>query len=239
MIFEYDYKPVIEDFSKDGTLTMTAIVKIMENAANIHSDKVGDSVFNIRDLSRAWILTDWQIQIDEYPVYGDEVKTETWSECVTSPLVANRNFIFYKNGTACGIASTRWILLDLTTGRPSRIDSSSLEKYEPEDKTVFEDKKLTKIPVPETFEKEIKIPVRKSDIDFNNHVHNLTYLDFAKEVLPDDDYNKNFRTLRISYKTALKEGSTAICRYAKVENQSVVFIFDGCGNQCCNVMFGE
>ena len=80
--------------------------------------------------------------MEDFPVYGDEVMAQTWSEGFTSPLVANRNFLFYKNGKICGKATTRWILLDLASGRPSRIDPAYLEKYGTEDKTVFEDKKL-------------------------------------------------------------------------------------------------
>lgn len=237
MIFEYNYKPVIEDFNKDGILTLTAIVKIFVNNANAHSDLAGDSVFNIKDLSRAWVLTDWQIQMDDYPVYGDELMAETWSEGFSSPLVANRNFLFYKNGNVCGKATTRWILLDLATGRPTRIDPAYLEKYETEDKTVFEDKKLIRIPSPENFSAETTIPVRRSDIDFNNHVHNLTYLDYAHEVLPENICETNFKSLRISYKTGLKAGSKAVCKYAEADGSHVVFISDENNIPACQISF--
>ena len=80
MIFTYDYKPVIEDFSKDGKLSIVAILKILENAGNGHSDYAGDSIFKTEGITRAWILTEWSIKIDEYPSYGDEIKAETWSE---------------------------------------------------------------------------------------------------------------------------------------------------------------
>ena len=237
MIFDYQYKPVIEDFSKDGTMTLNAVVKILENAGNAHSDFAGDSVFNITNLSKAWVLTDWQIEMTEYPNYGDEILAQTWSEGFTSPLVANRNFLFYKNGKICGKATTRWILLDISAGRPCKIDPVYLEKYGTENKTVFDDKKLIKIPVLETFEKELIIPGRRSDIDFNFHVHNLVYLDFAKEVLPETDFDLTFKNLRISYKTGLKSGGTAICRYAKIENCHIVFIFDENETPSAQVMF--
>lgn len=237
MIFEYKYKPVIEDFNKYGILTYNAVVKIFENAGNAHSDLAGDSVYNIKDLSRAWVLTDWQIQMEDFPVYGDEVMAQTWSEGFTSPLVANRNFLFYKNGKICGKATTRWILLDLASGRPSRIDPAYLEKYGTEDKTVFEDKKLIKIPAPENFTFEITIPVRRSDIDFNNHVHNLTYLDYAKEILPENIAEENFKSCRISYKTGLKPGSKALCKYAFAENSHVVYIYDENNTMACQIQF--
>lgn len=237
MIFEYPYKPVIEDFSRDGLLSYTALVRILCNAANAHSDICGDSVFNIKGMDRAWVLTDWQIEITDYPKYGDELKAETWSEGFTSPLVANRNFLFYKNGEVCARGTTKWILLDLKSGRPSKIDPAYLEKYSTESKVVFEDKKLWRIPSAETWTTEMPIPVRRSDIDFNDHVHNVTYLDYAREVLPQDLFEKKFTRLRISYKTALKQGSTAICRYAQIENAQVVFIYDDEDHLCTQISF--
>lgn len=237
MIFEYSYKPVIEDFSRDGVLKSSALVRILCNAANAHSDICGDSVFNIKEMDRAWILTDWQIEISDYPKYGDLLKAETWSEGFTSPLVANRNFLFYKNGEVCARGTTKWILLDLAAGRPSKIDPSYLEKYGTEDKVVFEDKKLWRIPAAENWSTEMQIPVRRSDIDFNDHVHNVTYLDYALEALPPELAAKKYSRIRISYKTALKQGGTALCRYAQIENAQVVFIYDDEGHLCTQICF--
>ena len=76
MIFEYKYKPVIEDFNKDGILTYNAVVKIFENAGNAHSDYAGDSIFKTAGITKAWVLTEWYIQIDEYPFYADTIKAE-------------------------------------------------------------------------------------------------------------------------------------------------------------------
>lgn len=238
MIFDYEYKPVIEDFSKDGTLTLSAMIKILENAGNAHSDLAGDSVFNIKDISRAWILTDWQIEISEYASYGDKILAQTWSEGFTSPLTANRNFLLYKNGQCFAKGTTRWVLMDFAAKRPCKIESSYLEKYSTEDKVVFEEKKLWKIPAPESWTTETKITVRRSDIDFNEHVHNLTYIDYARELLPSEVSQMTaFKKLRITYKTALREGGTAVVRYAYIEDSHVIYIFDAEDHLCCQLQF--
>lgn len=225
MIFTYEYKPVFEDFDKNAELTLSAMVKILENAGGGHSDLAGDNVFYIKDLSRAWILTDWQIEKISSVKYGDIIKADTWSEGFMSPLVTNRDFIMYKNDEVCLKATTRWILLDTTTGRPSRLSDDILEKYKPEQKTVFDDQKLIKIPSISDISRSKEIEVQRRDIDFNNHVHNLTYLDYALETIPEDVYdNVNFSSLRISYKTALKNGDKATCKYSFTENSHVIQI---------------
>lgn len=233
MIFEYPYNPVIEDFEKGGVLSFNAIMKIFENAGSGHSDWAGYGVFSISGLSKGWVLTDWQIEVFEYPKHGDKILAQTWSEGLSSPLVANRNFLLYKNGEVCARGTSRWIIIDFESGRPTKIEPAYLEKYGVEDKTVFDEKKLTRIPTPETWTAEVTLPVRRADIDFNNHVHNLTYLDYAMELLPAGHY----KNMRIAYKTGLKDGSSAKVSYAQVDGAHIVNICDGEGPLACQLMF--
>ena len=44
MIFETTFEPIVEDYNKNGILTLQAILKMLENTGNRHSDKVGDFV---------------------------------------------------------------------------------------------------------------------------------------------------------------------------------------------------
>ena len=132
----------------------------------------------------------------------------------------------YCNDKLCVKGTTKWILLDLTTSRPVKITQEIIDKYQPEDKHTYEDSKLPRLAVPEKFSKETPIAIRRLDIDFNDHVHNLTYLDYALEGLPKEVFeNRNFKKLRISYKLAVKAGETIVCKYAEVEGRHVCCIF--------------
>lgn len=226
MIYTEDYKTVIEDFGKDGKLNLSGILRIFENLGNRHSDLAGDSVFKYDGSSAAWVLTEWQIQVEDFPLYSDKIKVETWSEGLKSPLVANRNYAMYKNGQLCVKGTTRWVLFDIKTQRLCKIEKELLDKYQPEDKVIFENSKLEKIPVPESFQAEKALQMRRSDIDFNNHVHNLTYLDYALESLPEEAYKTAYKNLRITYKTAIKEGEEIKGKYADVDGKKVVLITD-------------
>lgn len=240
MIFTSEYTPVIEDYTKTGKLSISAVLKILENAGNRHSDFAGDSVFKAENIQKAWVLTDWQIEIKDYPVYGENIKTQTWSEELSSPLVASRNFIVYKNNAEFCRASSRWVLLDLTSGRLCRIEKELLEKYKPENKAVFENSKLSKIEIPETFDLEKKIELRRKDIDFNQHVHNLVYLDYAMECLPVEKYeNEDFKKIRINYKSAVKSSKEVLCKYSCKNNINSVLIFDEEGKLCTSIELSE
>lgn len=238
MFVEFNYQPVLEDYNKDGSLKIESVLKILENSGNAHSDKAGDSILDRSQKKLAWVLTDWKIKIDEYPKYGDKIVAKTWSQSVTQIFNVSRDFEFYCNGKICITGTTRWVVLDLTTGRPCKIEKDLIAKYEPEDKSVFEEVKLAKIPAVQEFSFEKEIQTRRSDIDFNDHVHNLTYLDYAMEVLPEQVYNAhNFSLLRITYKSPVKAGEKITAKYAFAENSHIVYIFGGEGELKTQLQF--
>ena len=220
MIVELEYQPALEDFRKTGEMELRAILKLFENTGSKHSDIVGDGILNRTQKGTAWVFTDWKVEVIKYPKYGDKIVSTTWSEPAYAIFTSSRNFELYCNGELAVKATTRWAIIDLTNGRPTKIGKELIDIYEPEEKKTFEETKLAKIPVPEAFEIEKEIIQRRTDIDFNNHVHNLTYLDYAFEALPKELFeNRAFRNLRISYKLQLQEGEKTICKYAKVEDK--------------------
>lgn len=238
MIIDFNYQPVLEDYKKNGEMKLSSILKILENSGNKHSDTAGDAILEGTNNGKAWILTDWYIEILSYPEYGDKILAKTWSELVKNPLVCTRDFELYCNDKLAVTGTTKWIQLDLERNRPCKIDPETIAKYQPEDKCTFADAKLPRIPVPESYENEVKIVTRRADIDFNGHVHNLIYLDYALEALPEDIYDaREFTKLRISYKIAVKENEEIVCKYAKEGSSHICNIYGTDGSLKTLVVF--
>ena len=226
MFVEFDYEPLIEDFHADGEMKIESVLKILENSGSRHSDLAGNNVLEGSSNGMAWILTDWYVEIDSRPRYGSKIKAKTWSQGATSIFGTSRDFELYCNGEICGRGTTRWVLYDVLSSRPKKAEPDLMEKYGPESISVFGSVKLPKITVPESFEREIKLMPRRNDIDFNFHVHNLVYVDYAMEVLPEDVYRKHdFKKIRINYKSGVKEGEEIVVKYAPSEKGHTVCIF--------------
>ena len=78
---------------------------------------------------------------------------------------------------------------------------------------------------PEEYQAEAEYKVRKADIDVNNHMHNLNYVDLANEALPEDVYNNgNLNNIRITYKKEIKLGETVKCKYSCVNGKHFVVV---------------
>lgn len=226
MVFEMPYQPMIEDFTSDGNVSLFAVLKIFENTANKQADFVNDNVFDSCARGKAWILMDWHVEMTEYPHYGDEIKAFTWMQTLNSPIISTRNFLLHKNGGVCGKGSSRWILADVNTGQPTKLGQTVIDTYQPEDTQTFAHSNLPKIEIPEHFLSETIVQIRRNDFDFNNHIHNLVYFDYALEALPKSMYDAySFSKLWISYKTAINGGNTVTAKYCKPDGRHLVCIF--------------
>lgn len=226
MFVELEYQPALEDFRTNGEMELRSILKLFENTGNKHSDIAGDSILNRASTGKTWVFTDWMLEIKRYPKYGEKIVSRTWSEPVNAIFTCSRNFELYCNDELVIKATTRWAIVDTSVNRPVKIEPELIEKYQPEDKKTFEEVKLPRIVLPETFDCKKEIVQRRSDIDFNNHVHNLTYLDYAFETIPQDLYqNRSFKNVRISYKFAVFAGEKTVCKYACVDGKHLFGIF--------------
>lgn len=225
MIFNETVKIGLKDIEKDNILGNKAILKFFENIAGHHSDSLGYGLNNSNETHLSWILLEWKIRSIKRIEYGEELSIDTWSRSIEK-YYASREFKMYNSkGELCVIGTSKWLLINTEKGSIVKPDETMIAKYESEpDNSVFEED-LEKIKAPEEYTNELLYTVRRKDIDFIGHMHNLYYLDLAYEVLPDDVYEKRlFNDVRITYKKEIKLGETVKCKYANVENKHVVVI---------------
>lgn len=185
-------------------------------------------LLDIPKTNLVWLLLDWKLQVIKRPKYADKIIAKTWAR-YANKLYTYRDFeVYNENNELVAIATSKWVLVDVSKGRITKIENEIFEKYTPElDKSVFnivELEKLTEIEVEDS--RKIYLPSR-DDIDMNNHVHNLAYLKLAYEVLPDEIYeNNNFNTVRINYKKEIKYGENILCKYIFENGKHIITIKD-------------
>ena len=225
MIFKQQFKMGVKDIGKNDKIKNKAILEILENAGTYHSDLVGYGVLDINKTKLSWILLDWKLEVLNRPKYGQTLTVNTWGKDM-SKFFTYRDFEVYdEEGNLCIIATSKWALMNIETGKLSKMTEDVVNRYNPEEKDVFSSKKMEKIELPEKFEVEYNYKVTRRDIDINKHMHNLNYLDIAYETLPDDVYEKRpYNNIIITYKKEIKLGDNLICRYAKQKDKHIVAI---------------
>lgn len=222
MIYSSNYKIGLEDIGVNNEVTNKALLKIMEDVSGLHSASVGYGLFEIETKKKVWMLMDWKMKVIKRPKYMDEIKAETWSRKVER-IYAYRDFqIKDKDGNLIAVGTSRWIFVDIDRRRPVRLTPDITDLYESEfDKRVFEEEIEDVKCEDYLFKKDYYI--QRRDIDMNEHMHNLSYLDMAYEILPEDIYkSKVFDNVRIVYKKEIVYGEKVECYYSQENDRYIV-----------------
>ncbi len=232
MIFNEKVKIQLKDIEKGNYIKNKGILEIFENVATHHSDLVGYGPNSIRETGISWILLDWKIQIIKRPKYGQTLSINTWGR-MKRKVYTYRDFEMYdEDNNLCVIGTSKWAIVNIETNKIEKITDEIYEKYQLEEKEVFNIGELEKIKEQEEYSKELIYQVSRRDIDLNNHMHNLYYLDLAYETLPKEVYDKRpFNEFRINYKKEVKLEEIIRCRYTFFNNNHIITI---CNNKDIN-----
>lgn len=169
---------------KSGRVTPISLLKYLGETSGDHSDYNDIGIDELRKNNYGWVLYKWKARFEHYPKAKDKITIETWTSGFNK-FYANREFIIYDDkGKEIGRATTLWIFLDINRKRPIRIPSEFAKIYDIIDEKVLDDF----VELEEAFDisKELDFYVRKFDIDYNNHVNNVIYLEWILETIPEE-----------------------------------------------------
>jgi acyl-ACP thioesterase len=190
----------------NNLIRISSIFNYMQEAASNHADSLG---FGYEDLKRRkvfWVLSRVKILMHRYLSGGEEIVIETWPREINR-LFANRDFKFYLGKNECiGVATTAWLVIDSSSFRPQRPDifMESLHKFNiapalPE--------QLDKIAEPSEKLLRNEIVAGYNDLDVNNHVNNVKYVEYILGCLSDRLLaNKRIASMQINFLNETKAG---------------------------------
>lgn len=226
MFYKETYLPRLSEFNRHSNLSYEAILQILEAAGSHHSDIVNDNVVEGNQTGIAWVLIDWRVRILRPIKSAEEINITTWVRGKSGSITVCRDFIVTdKSGAEVILAEAKLGLINVATGKLTRISDDLKAAYQSEDRIVFEDE-APRLRAPNAFLSEQVLSVRRSDIDFNGHVHNTRYLDYALEAIPQDIFDTDaFTGIRIVYSKPVKEDDTITAKYALTESGHFVGIY--------------
>ncbi len=222
MFIEHEFYVGLRDINNLKELSNTALLSYLEDVACMHSEIAGFGVSNMDEVKRTWVLLAWKIKVIKRPKFNDTIKVKTWSRLIDK-FYAFRDFELYdQNNRIIGIATSKWIFIDTEKGKIVKVTDEVGSKYETENKSVFEESDLEKLEEPNYSINKVNYKITKNMIDVNNHLHNIYYLDVAKEVLPDNV--GEFDEFEVLYKHEVKLGDIVTAIYSKEEKDYYVSI---------------
>ena len=213
MIHQENCEPRISDYNENGLLNLEGILDICENAASHHSAKASFDVIAKRMDGITWVLAEWNVCILHRPKSGERLHISTWVREENVTTTTNRDLVVKNDaGDDCILAKAKFVLFDMQTRRPTRISPEVLAAFQPENATSM-DFDTAHLQEPSCYEREITLALRRTDADFNGHIHTARYISLALESLPDDLYKSdNFTGFRIVYRQPLVAGDIVTLR---------------------------
>lgn len=214
-----DYTVRYENVDNYNRLTMKGFLGYLVSAGSLHSDIAGYGLDDIPHTHVAWVVLNWKLNILSYPKTGDKIHIKTWCRNC-SKLYTYRDYeISDEFGNIIAIASSKWTLIDTETKKLAPITADIIASYSPVERSVFN----TEIPkIKETTITPSNIfdyTILRRDLDTNQHVNNLNYIDFAIEALPNNVYDHlSFSNIDVMYKKQCLLGDKIRCLYSYSNN---------------------
>lgn len=226
MFVEHKFFVGLSDINPLKELTNTCLLRYLEDVAGLHSEIAGYGVTDMNTTRKSWILLSWKVEVKKRPLVNDTLVIKTWSRCIDK-FYAFRDFEVRNqyNEVIC-IATSKWVFMDIDKGKLVKVTEEVSEKYKQEvNFKVFEEPDLEKLKEPENYLSVTNFKITRNLIDINKHLHNIYYLDIAKEALPENiGLSNELNNFEIMYKKEIKLGENVKAFYSKEDEYHYITI---------------
>jgi len=204
-------------------ITLPAYCNYLQEIAGNHAHALGLGIRELQDAGFTWMLSRLHLVIDAYAAWRENVHVRTWPAGLQGRLTALRDFEARGDGGNLLLKGvSEWLYVDLASRKIARLPQA-FAALAPAGTPQVDVPSAEKIPDFAAAEWSSTLTVRHSDHDFNNHVNNAHYVEWALECLPDDWREKRrVRELDILYRTAAMWGDTIVSEAARESDTSVV-----------------
>lgn len=182
-VWREDYQIRSYEVDCRNRLSILSMFSFMQEAASKHAAALGVSIHQLLAENYTWLLSRLKIKIAAYPGWNDQIQVDTWPSG-TQQLFALRDFKM--NGADNQIIATAisaWLVIDLQKRRPVRI-APFVERLKPIEGSHILDDRLDKLPALNSPVHEKSFIVRYSDLDINQHVNNVKFVEWVLEAVP-------------------------------------------------------
>ncbi len=198
------------EVSTDGKAKLQSICDLLQETAGNHALKLDFDISQLREQNLTWMLHRLHLKMDSFPDWRDEIIIKTWPSSGDT-LRAYRDFLIMdQSGNNIGRSLSYWLMINTETRKPVRMPEEIL-KMAPGDVEHVMDIKKKRIEYNGETEGSKIFRVRRSDLDLNEHLNNVKYIEWALEALPAE---LKVREIDIEFLAECTEGEEIKSEYA-------------------------
>ena len=194
------------------------------------------AAYDLFSSNQYWIVTEFNIDfIQNPPFWSEEIEVEIWISEITKIKIYTDYEIKYKGKTFAN-GNALWFIIDRETKRPVKTDVVS-ERFEVLEKLVLGEHGKFVLPEPKEKISEIKHVNNLSDLDFNNHVNNKSYINLA-EMTANEEFRRKYclKSLSIRFNRETFLADTLTCATYKTDTPNLLtHIIEKEGVSVCDI----
>ena len=185
MIFEKTIHVRYAETGIAGKLKPVSIFNYLQDIASEHTAELGVSAWDLLPKGLAWVVFKYQLDIHQYPLWKDRILIRTWRYPIQR-LYELRSYEIYDNTHNLLIeAKSSWILTNLKTKKPVRLDRNLPVHLLTDHQRPIENDLIALEAVAQPYSTKT-FQTRMHDLDFNKHVNNSVYAVWAIESVPPE-----------------------------------------------------
>lgn len=213
-VYEITFEVTPQMADENGRMRIGDLTRQMQRATEGHFDRyAGLTGEELRQLGITWVIAWSDIQSIRLPNIGEHIILRTWAGKNRAALYTRKYAMYGGDGEPLMTTASLFLLMDQTTRsmaqQPKQMKDISPVLVEGEPKPPKMKQKM-----PAEFTQNRIRTVKPEEIDFNGHLNNAHYLDWAEELLEDDlRRSQEPKHIWIEYARELQKGASVSLSY--------------------------
>lgn len=220
----YKESYTIHSYEVDASLKahLATIGNYLQDTAGRHAKILKFGYEDLLKNNQFWALSRLKIEMFQYPGWNERIWIETWPSGIHK-LFAYRDFrIRTDTGKTIGEASSAWLVVDMKNRRPQ--NPEFLYRLVPDLTVTQPGSSLEKLPAVTGNGTDTHHTVRYSDLDQNNHLNNVKYIQWILDSYPMDFHkHKRVKIFEINFLSESSYGEEIRMRIEKKNDPSNIF----------------
>jgi acyl-ACP thioesterase len=216
MIHKEEFRVRAYEMDASGRASVSTICNYLQEVAGNHATALGVAVDELFKKNMTWVLSRLHVQIERFPFWREIIQIETWPSGRHGKF-ATRDFLIYDQKHRPIVRGTSsWMILDLKSQHPITMPDFMTKIAIPERERAIKDQ-FPKLPLPGKTPIEKQFDVRLGDLDINQHVNNVKYIEWTLESIPLAEWrNKQLTSLEISFRAETKYGESIVVQSEQI-----------------------
>ncbi|EHI96936.1 acyl-ACP thioesterase [Clostridium sp. DL-VIII] len=189
---------------------LSSVIDFICDVGTQQSESLGGGIEFCEKNNCAWVFYKDDIKMYRYPNFGETITINTQPIGFKKFYGLRKYTIADEKNNIIGEASALFFLIDINKRRPTRIQEEQYDMYGI-DGDVDYDISMDRIEKLDNGQYTKQFNIRYSDIDSNNHVNNVKYVEWAIEAVPLEIINSySIRRIKIIFEKETVYGESIL-----------------------------